>query len=175
MARAPSMTAAPPRRPADEDLACQRRLLEGVARTFALTIRPLPRSLGDATGNLYLLCRIADTIEDEPVLSEPRRARLLAEIAGAVSGRSPAGPLAARLAPMLSDATGEGERDLVVNAPLVLGLTHGFQPAQRAAIERCIRVMTEGMSEFGAAPPTASTPWATSNATRTAWQVSWAR
>ena len=55
--------------------------------------------------------------------------------------------------PMLSDATTEGERDLVAHAPLMLALTHGFQPAERVAIERCIRVMTEGMTEFGGGVP----------------------
>lgn len=141
------------RAPSARAVAYQEQALFAVSRTFALTIPELPQPLREVVGNSYLLCRIADTIEDEPALSDPRKARLLGEFAGAVAGRSRAGPFAAQLVPMLSDATAEGERDLVANAPLVLGLTHGFPPAQRVAIERCIRVMTEGMSEFGGGVP----------------------
>src|SRR6202034_408428 len=47
----------------------QDRILPHVSRTFALTIPQLPPRLGIAVTNAYLLCRIADTIEDEPALS----------------------------------------------------------------------------------------------------------
>ena len=53
---------------AASDIAYQTEILEGVARTFALTIAQLPPILREAVGNAYLLCRIADTIEDEPAL-----------------------------------------------------------------------------------------------------------
>ena len=43
----------------------QALLLEGVSRTFALTIPQLPQKLYGAVANAYLLCRIVDTIEDE--------------------------------------------------------------------------------------------------------------
>jgi len=46
----------------------QSHLLLGVSRTFALTIPQLPEALERAVGNGYLLCRIADTIEDDPSL-----------------------------------------------------------------------------------------------------------
>ncbi|MDP3333493.1 MAG: squalene/phytoene synthase family protein, partial [Methylococcaceae bacterium] len=47
----------------DDDF--QALLLEGVSRTFALTIPQLPNELYGAVANAYLLCRIVDTIEDE--------------------------------------------------------------------------------------------------------------
>ena len=46
------------------DLAWQHATLQEVSRTFALTIPQLPPGLRDVVGNAYLLCRIADTIED---------------------------------------------------------------------------------------------------------------
>lgn len=49
----------------ESDKAFQQRMLEGVARTFALTIPQLPPALADVVANAYLLCRIADTLEDE--------------------------------------------------------------------------------------------------------------
>ena len=131
----------------------QERALLRVSRTFALTIPQLPRRLRRVIGNAYLLCRIADTIEDEPALSGPRKRRLLGEFSQAVAGRVPAGAFVARLGPLLSDATGPDEWDLATHTGLVLDLTHGFPSAQRAAIDRCIRIMTEGMAEFGGGAP----------------------
>jgi farnesyl-diphosphate farnesyltransferase len=47
----------------------QSDILTGVSRTFALTIPQLPPALCKVVSNGYLLCRIADTIEDEPGLT----------------------------------------------------------------------------------------------------------
>ena len=46
----------------------QERILPHVSRTFALTIPQLPAALRIPVTNAYLLCRIADTIEDEDLL-----------------------------------------------------------------------------------------------------------
>ena len=55
-------------------LAYQAQSLQAVSRTFALTIPQLPEALRDAVGNGYLLCRIADTIEDDPDLPWKKKA-----------------------------------------------------------------------------------------------------
>jgi farnesyl-diphosphate farnesyltransferase len=47
----------------------QARILPEVSRTFALTIPQLDVRLRTVIANAYLLCRIADTIEDEHALS----------------------------------------------------------------------------------------------------------
>jgi farnesyl-diphosphate farnesyltransferase len=62
----------------ETDKAFQQYLLQGVARTFALTIPRLPPALADVVANAYLLCRIADTIEDEAAI-EPAEKRALAK------------------------------------------------------------------------------------------------
>ena len=54
------------------DDAFQAQMLSGVSRTFALTIPQLPAGLCRVVSNAYLLCRIVDTIEDEPGLSGTR-------------------------------------------------------------------------------------------------------
>jgi farnesyl-diphosphate farnesyltransferase len=41
-------------------------ILPAVSRTFAIGIRVLPGTLGRAVLTAYLLCRVADTIEDAP-------------------------------------------------------------------------------------------------------------
>ena len=48
------------------DLQRQQEHLKNVSRTFAFTIPFLPSDLVDYISNAYLLCRIADTIEDDP-------------------------------------------------------------------------------------------------------------
>ena len=46
------------------DTAVQDSILPLVSRTFAMTIPLLPQSLRLSVTNAYLLCRVADTIED---------------------------------------------------------------------------------------------------------------
>jgi farnesyl-diphosphate farnesyltransferase len=47
--------------------------LPRVSRTFALSIEALPLELRDPIRVAYLLCRIVDTIEDEPGVPQPER------------------------------------------------------------------------------------------------------
>ena len=55
------------------DEAYQDRILPHVSRTFALTIPQLPPGLRLGVTNAYLLCRIADTIEDQTNSSAAQR------------------------------------------------------------------------------------------------------
>ena len=132
---------------ASADLACQERILQGVSRTFALTIPQLPPALSQVTGNAYLLCRIADTIEDDRDLPLPRKREFAEGFIRVVAGAQDAAPFAQALGPLLSSASA-AERELVRNAPAVLRLTKSFNPRQRAALERCIRIMAAGMAQY---------------------------
>ena len=130
------------------DLEYQARILQAVSRTFALTIPELPDGLREVVGNAYLLCRIADTIEDEPALSLTQKETLSERFIEVVAGRSDAGPFADDLSDVLSPATSEPEQDLAANTDRIIRVTQAFRPAQRTAIERCIRIMSRGMVEF---------------------------
>ena len=132
----------------ERDLDYQVSILDGVSRTFALTIPQLPPDLRIAVGNAYLLCRIADTIEDEPAVTQHEKQELSARFARAVEGSEDAHRFALELHETLGPATTASERDLVLNAGRVLGITNSLQPAQRRAIARCIKVMTTGMVHF---------------------------
>ena len=138
---------------AEQAQAYQARALRGVSRTFALTIPQLPRGLRTVVGNAYLLCRIADTIEDEPALDTARKREYLRRFVHVVAGRVPAGPFAAELRPLLSGATMDAEKELVEKAGLVVHLTHRFRATQREAILRCVDIMTDGMAEFADRAP----------------------
>src|SRR5580700_11080619 len=56
-----------------------RSLLPRVSRTFALGIKMLPSRLEMPVRLGYLLCRIADTVEDDLKLAPERKAQLLDE------------------------------------------------------------------------------------------------
>ena len=130
------------------DFVYQTDILQGVSRTFALTIPQLPGPLRDVVGNAYLLCRITDTIEDEPSLSPVQKQAFSGRFVEVVAGREDPGPFASELGALLSSSTTENERDLIANTARVIRITHGFRPAQRSALERCVRIMSRGMAEF---------------------------
>ncbi len=133
---------------AREDIEYQERALEGVSRTFALTIPKLPRSLRITVGNAYLLCRIIDTIEDTTVLSLAEKQRYSEEFLSLVSGKDDPGPFAASLGQKLEDGASEAEHDLVQNTPRVLRLMRSFPETEQAALQRCVKIMADGMVKF---------------------------
>src|SRR5215469_18486937 len=85
-------------------------ILPAVSRTFALTIPQLPPALRTAVTNAYLLCRIADTIEDEPALSAADTYVFLERFTAVVKGAEEAPRLARDLVPRLSERTLPAER-----------------------------------------------------------------
>jgi farnesyl-diphosphate farnesyltransferase len=132
----------------EEDLDYQWRSLEGVSRTFALTIPTLPPTLAAVVGNAYLLCRIADTVEDEPGLQAADKRAFSEALVAVLEDRRSAESFAAALLPRLTASTLPAERDLVSHTARVLRITRSFNPAQRAALKRCVVVMSRGMAEF---------------------------
>jgi farnesyl-diphosphate farnesyltransferase len=130
------------------DRAYQDQILPHVSRTFALTIPQLPAALRTPVTNAYLLCRIADTIEDEPALSADETLVMLRRFVAVLNGREPAAPLASELAPRLSGPTLPAERELALNLARVVRVTASLPAAQRAAIQRCLEVMCSGMHQF---------------------------
>jgi farnesyl-diphosphate farnesyltransferase len=130
------------------DEAYQDQILPHVSRTFALTIPQLPAELRIGVTNAYLLCRIADTIEDQTTSSAAARLGLLHRFVAVVAGREEAAQLARDLLPRLSDNTLPAERELVLHMGRIVHLCSSLAPPQRAAIERCVEVMCEGMHQF---------------------------
>ena len=128
----------------------QRQLLEGVARTFALTIPQLKPQLARVVSNAYLLCRIADTIEDEINLSPSQKHTLSKLFIDVVAGDEAAEAFRDAFVPLLSDRRLPAERELIEQTPRVIKITHRFTPEQRIALEKCVRVMGEGMAFYQA-------------------------
>src|SRR5262249_23189031 len=130
------------------DEAYQDYILPSVSRTFALTIPELPAALRSAVTNAYLLCRIADTIEDEPALSPNASLHFLQRFVAVLHGNEPAAELAQDLVPLLSNQTLQAEHDLVANMQRVVRVTNRLEDYQRMAIQRCVEVMAGGMHQF---------------------------
>ncbi len=130
------------------DSAAQAQLLHGVSRTFALTIPTLPPRLGVVVTNAYLLCRIADTIEDDDALQPAQKRAWIGRLVGTLAGRESAERFATELAPCLGERCLPAERELVGRTPEVVAVTHSLLPAQQRALMRCITVMSTGMQDF---------------------------
>jgi len=128
--------------------AYQSEILQGVSRTFALTIPQLPPPLRTVVENGYLLCRIADTIEDEPTLTPTQKGEFSQLFICVVEGKESSEKFSRQLFPLLSQAVLPAEKNLIANTPTVLRLTHSFSPSQQAALARCVHIMAEGMTIF---------------------------
>jgi farnesyl-diphosphate farnesyltransferase len=126
----------------------QDQILPHVSRTFALTIPQLPPALSIPVTSAYLLCRIADTIEDEPALSAPETMAFMQRFSAVVGGIGEPAALARDLEHRLSDRTLPTERDLVRNMDRVVRVTSSLGAGQQAAIKRCVELMCYGMPRF---------------------------
>lgn len=131
-----------------DDDALQSHLLEGVSRTFALTIPQLPPVLAKPVSNAYLLCRIVDTIEDETALTSAEKRKLCQRFARVVQGSESAEQLGDDLAPRLSTSTSPAEHELIHLIPRVIAITHSFDRPQQEALATCVEIMARGMAEF---------------------------
>lgn len=140
----------------DDDF--QALLLEGVSRTFALTIPQLPNELYGAVANAYLLCRIVDTIEDEVSLSPEQKRYFCSEFINIVKTGINSESFAVELAPLLSAQTIPAEHTLIHVLPRVIEITHKFDPAQVEALAACVETMAQGMPIFQAQDLSAGLP-----------------
>lgn len=125
-------------------------LLEGVSRTFALTIPQLPPALYPAVANAYLLCRIVDTIEDEISLSAQQKKYFCDAFIEVVKTGQYAQAFAHQLAPLLSEQTIPAEHTLIQLTPRVIAITHSLEKPQIEALANCVEVMAQGMPVFQA-------------------------
>jgi farnesyl-diphosphate farnesyltransferase len=122
-----------------------RGILPSVSRTFALSIRVLPGELGRAVLAAYLLCRIADTLEDEPALPAAQKAALLDELLRCFDDADVADAFPARV----TSITGEPAHvRLTRNTDLVFVLYRSLGPTTRAHVRRWVGEMIGGMRKF---------------------------
>ena len=125
-------------------------MLEGVSRTFALTIPQLPKGLFPVVANAYLLCRIVDTIEDEVDLTAEQKAHFCHSFIEVTKTGRDAKAFQEELAPLLSEKTLPAEHTLIKLTERVISITHSFDKEQVDALSTCVEVMAKGMPVFQA-------------------------
>ena len=126
----------------------QTYILQGVSRTFALTIPQMPPALELLTGNAYLLCRITDTIEDDTALSIEQKHCYIQQFLEVISSQREAAQFAAELLPLLGGGCSPAELDLISHTGRVIRMTHSFSPVQQQCLQRGVRQMAAGMAHF---------------------------
>lgn len=134
-------------RSSSEALEYCRSILPHVSRTFALTIPVLREPLRTRVGVSYLLCRIADTIEDRSDLDAAVRAdifatlKLLARDSGNREARE-------RLLASWSGDPNPHYQGLLEQTGTVLDCVAAFPEPVREAVADCVEEMVDGMSGY---------------------------
>ncbi|MEO5799668.1 MAG: squalene/phytoene synthase family protein [Gemmatimonadales bacterium] len=124
----------------DDGRAFCARVLPDVSRTFALVIRLLPQALSHAVAVSYLVCRIADSIEDQPGLLRDRRLHHFAALRRAVIDPTQ------RVDDLDLSQFDPDVRELMGGTPLVLGELHRLPTGQQQAIRPWVLEMIDGMA-----------------------------
>ena len=121
-------------------------ILPGVSRTFALSIRLLPGALGRAVLTAYLLCRIADTVEDDHAMTPERKGELLDALVRALDAPDDAERYPAVATELVAgDAT---HVELVRRSDLVFVLYRSLPEGSRLRVRHWVAEMAAGMKKF---------------------------
>jgi farnesyl-diphosphate farnesyltransferase len=130
-----------------------RTILPRVSRTFALSIEALPASLRAAVRSAYLLCRVLDSIEDEPTLGDAQRNELF-DIFDRLLDDGDTAELELACARASVGGTG-ADGELCRGAGAVFRAFHALPPSRRDAIQPHVLEMSGGMRSYcarGVAP-----------------------
>jgi farnesyl-diphosphate farnesyltransferase len=129
----------------DDAVRESRRILPRVSRTFAAGIKLLPPQLEPPVRIGYLLCRIADTVEDDLALSPERKAELLDEFVACFDDAA----LADRFGTALHELTANDDYlELVASSGQVFLMFRALDAPTRAILRRWIEEMVRGMRRF---------------------------
>ncbi|MFB6200449.1 MAG: phytoene/squalene synthase family protein [Halorhabdus sp.] len=137
------------RGPAQDDLAWCYDTVEDISRTFALTIAELEAPMSGEICTGYLLCRIADTIEDATHVAPADQSRLLRTYSQALDPGDETTIEAFRTAvdPYIP-ADHDDDWGVVADAQRVVATFRDLPAASRAVIRPSVRELTDGMATF---------------------------
>lgn len=122
-----------------------REILPSVSRTFALSVQLLRGELGRSVLCAYLLCRIADTIEDDGQSAPEHKAALLSDFLACLDDAAVADAFPARAQGIQGDAA---HVRLLRSTDLVCVLFRSLVPAARDRVAHWVREMARGMRAF---------------------------
>lgn len=144
-------------RKADNDKLFVNNFIPKVSRTFALAIQFLPPRLRHSVFTAYLLCRVADTIEDSPAIGGPeKRARLirLRDMLGEAANGGPLRPDDVSLLYESIDSNSDHDHRLLSQSGQLFEVLGRLPESQRIIIYRWAGEMVRGMAEFTKLPKT---------------------
>jgi len=120
-------------------------ILPAVSRTFALGIKVLPGALGQAVLDAYLLCRIADTVEDAPGIQPDIKAALFDDFLAAFGDAD----ALARFTAGVQGLTGDlAHLTLTKQSALVFAHFAALPANTRAVVQKWVTEMAVGMRKF---------------------------
>jgi farnesyl-diphosphate farnesyltransferase len=133
------------------DLTWCHEAVQDVSRTFALTVDVLDEPMSSYICLGYLLCRVADTVEDASHIPPGTQARLLEQFDAALDPDEEAeidtfGENVAEWLP--EEAEREADWEVVEEAPRIVRTYEALPRDVREAITPPVREMVTGMSEF---------------------------
>ena len=138
----PSITGAIDRR--DAARFCE-AILPAVSRTFALGIKVLPGALGQAVLDAYLLCRIADTVEDAPGVDPQIKAAMFDDFLAAFDDAAALRRFLTGVATLSGDLA---HITLTRNTDLVLEHFSVLPIKTREVVRKWVTEMATGMRKF---------------------------
>jgi farnesyl-diphosphate farnesyltransferase len=120
-------------------------ILPRVSRTFALSIRFLPGTLGRTVRTAYLICRIADTIEDDGAADVEAKTRALDALLRAFDGEREVAAFMDATAWVAGDPS---HVELVRRADLVFAELRALPGRSRERVRHWVTEMVRGMKKF---------------------------
>ncbi|WP_458188978.1 phytoene/squalene synthase family protein [Haladaptatus sp. NG-WS-4] len=131
------------------DLDWCHRAVQGVSRTFAITIDLLDEPMADTICVGYLLCRVADTIEDAGHIPPEEQAARLRQYNDALDPDDPTTVSEFRsAADEWIPADGGDDWAVVANAPRVVDTFTSFPRHVQRAVLPPVRELVDGMAMF---------------------------
>ena len=123
-------------------------MLPKVSRTFAPTIQKLPRPLVLQLTVAYLLCRIADTIEDSAILTIKQKQKLLGYYADLVVKEDAPDTLQTFMKQIDALPQEGADDELLHQVPLILEVYYTFPKNVRTGISTWVVEMVSGMRTY---------------------------
>lgn len=134
----------------DEDLAWCFDAVSDVSRTFAITIDVLDEPMASRICVGYLLCRVADTIEDAGHIPPEVQRGLLEEYNDVLAGSNSVTEFSENVSEWIPVDPGEDADDwrVVENAPRIVRTFENLPPEDREAIRDPVVELVGGMATF---------------------------
>ena len=122
----------------------RQKILQGVSRSFALSIRLLPGTLRTQIGLAYLLARLTDTVADTPGVAADRRLNLLDQLQQAIRHPAQASPLETALQDFAQHVHDPHEQALLLRGQACLQALQALTKDDQAVVREVLAAITEG-------------------------------